>query len=498
MHCSAYLLRLLIPGLVCLLTVTATAAAESQPNIVLIFIDDLGWTDVGCYGNDFVETPRIDRLAAEGVRFTDFYAAGAVCSPTRCALQSGQNQARIGITAHIPGHWRPFERVITPRPTMALPLDTVTIGEALKSAGYTTGYVGKWHLGAGPQFQPDRQGYDFSAVIGGPHLPGRYRVQGSSDLKPGSNQYRTDFEAELCVDFIKENRERPFFLMLSPFAVHIPLGAMSDKVEKYRRKAAEQSRELPHPVYAAMIEHCDDMVGRIVDAIDEIGQSDNTMVIFTSDNGGLYRRYDYREHADDNVADLTPLKGEKGSLHEGGVRVPLIVKYPPLSNGGAVCAEPTITYDFYPTLVELAGGMLPRDQTIDGVSLKPLLSDSQVKLDRDALHWHYPHYHHDRPASSIRERDWKLIEYLDDTGDVELYEIGKDIGEIKNLASERPGRVADLKKKLNTWREAVSARMPLPNPGYNPARAAEWWSVRTTRPIDSDNRKRFPPTEKDQ
>ena len=174
------------------------------------------------------------------------------------------------------------------------------------------------------------------------------------------------------------------------------------------------------------------------------------------------------------------------------------MKYPPLSNGGAVCAEPTITYDFYPTLVELAGGMLPRDQTIDGLSLKPLLSDPQAKLDRDALHWHYPHYHHDRPASSIRERDWKLIEYLDDTGDVELYEIGKDIGETKNLASERPGRVADLKKKLKAWRETVSARMPLPNPGYNPARAAEWWSVRTARPIDSDNRKRFPPTEKDQ
>jgi len=172
-------LRLLVPGIVSLFAVAATAADNpSQPNIVLIFIDDLGWKDVGCYGNDFVETPRIDRLAAEGVRFTDFYAAGAVCSPTRCALQSGQNQARIGITAHIPGHWRPFERVITPRPTMALPLDTVTIGEALKSAGYTTGYVGKWHLGTGPQFQPDRQGYDFSAVIGGPHLPGKYRVQG--------------------------------------------------------------------------------------------------------------------------------------------------------------------------------------------------------------------------------------------------------------------------------------------------------------------------------
>lgn len=486
-----------VPGLVCLLALTAAAADDpGKPNIVLIFIDDLGWKDVGCYGNDFVETPRIDRLAAEGVRFTDFYAAGAVCSPTRCALQSGQNQARIGITAHIPGHWRPFERVVTPRPTMALPLDTVTIGEALKSVGYTTGYVGKWHLGTGPQFQPDRQGYDFSAVIGGPHLPGRYRVQRRRDLRPGPKQYRTDFEADLCVDFIRQNRERPFFLMLSPFAVHIPLGAMSDKVEKYRQKAAKLKRELPHPVYAAMIEHCDDMVGRIVDAIDDAGLTGRTMIIFTSDNGGLYRRYDYREHADDTVADQAPLKGEKGSLHEGGVRVPLIVKYPPLAKAGSVCSEPTITYDFYPTLVDLAGGELPRNQTIDGHSLRPLLADPQAKLDRNALHWHYPHYHHDRPASSIRERDWKLIEYLDGTGDVELYEIGKDLGETNNLAAERRGRVADLKRKLQAWRRDVLARMPLPNPSYDPSRAAEWWSTRSGQPVDSDNRKRFPATEK--
>lgn len=467
-----------------------------QPNIVLIFIDDLGWKDIGCYGNGFVETPRIDQLAAEGVRFTDFYAAGAVCSPTRCALQSGQNQARIGITAHIPGHWRPFERVITPLTTMALPLDIVTVAEALKPCGYATGYIGKWHLG-GPQFHPDRQGYDFSAVIGGPHLPGRFRVRGQSDLKPKPGQYRTDFEADLGIGFIREHRDQPFFLTVSPFAVHIPLAAMSEKVEKYRRKAAEQNRELPHPVYAAMIEHCDDMVGRLVDAIDAEGLSGNTMIVFTSDNGGLYRRYDYRPQADDNVSSQAPLKGEKGSLHEGGVRVPLIVKFPPLAQGGSVCSEPTITYDFYPTFVDLAGGKLPENQTIDGLSLKPLLADPKAKLDRDALHWHYPHYHHDRPASSIRERDWKFIEYLDGTGDVELYHLSEDIGETNNLASEKKGRVADLKKKLRDWRHQVIARMPIPNPHYDPRRAGEWWNMRTGEPVDSDSRKRFPATEKD-
>ncbi|MCH9655994.1 MAG: sulfatase [Planctomycetes bacterium] len=477
--------------------VSSTASAVDPPNIVLIFIDDLGWKDIGCYGNDFVDTPRIDKLASEGMRFTDFYAAGAVCSPTRCALQSGQNQARIGITDFISGHWRPFERVITPRPTMALPLDTVTIAESLKSAGYSTGYIGKWHLGNGVQFQPDHQGYDFSAVIGGPHLPGTYRVQRRPDLKPKPAQYRTDFEADLSIDFIRSNKDKPFFLLLSPYAVHIPLGAMSEKVEKYRKKANELNCELPHPVYAAMIEHCDDMVGRIVDAIDDAGLTDNTMIVFTSDNGGLYRRYDYREQADDNVSSLAPLKGEKGSLHEGGVRVPLIVKYPPLVNGGAVCSEPTITYDFYPTFVDLAGGTLPKNQTIDGLSLKPLLSEPGAKLNRDALHWHYPHYHHDRPASSIRERDWKLIEYLDGSGDVELYQITQDIGESKNLAGEKKGRVTDLRQKLKAWRGDVIARMPIPNPNYDPKRADQWWNTRSGKPIDSDRRKRFPPTEKD-
>ena len=489
--------RVILLSILALLCTAGPVTAAERPNIVLIFIDDMGWKDVGCYGNDFVDTPRIDQLAKEGMRFTDFYAAGAVCSPTRCALQAGQNQARIGITAFIPGHWRPFERVITPQPTMALPLDTVTVAESLKAAGYETGYIGKWHLGNGPQFQPDRQGYDFAAVIGGPHLPGKYRVQGRSDLKPKSGQYRTDFEADLSIDFIRSNKQKPFFLMLSPFAVHIPLGAMSEKVEKYRQKSASLNREFPHPVYAAMIEHCDDMVGRIVDAIEAEGMTENTMVVFTSDNGGLYRRYDYREEADDNVSSLVPLKGEKGSLHEGGVRVPLIIKYPPLVKAGTVCAEPTITYDFYPTFVELAGGSLPKNQTIDGESLVPLLSNPDATLKRSALYWHYPHYHHDRPASSIREGDWKLIEYLDGTGDVELYQISNDIGETKNLASEKKGRVADLKQKLKVWRQDVNARMPIPNPSYDPERAAEWWNTGSGKPVDSDRRKRFPPTEKD-
>ena len=334
---------------------------ESQPNIVFIFVDDMGWGDAGCYGNDFIDTPRIDQLAKEGMRFTDSYAAGAVCSPTRCAVQSGQNQARIGITAHIPGHWRPFERVITPQTTMALPLDTVTVSESLQGVGYRTGYVGKWHLGRGDKFGPARQGYDFAVEINGPHLPGRYRVSARPDLKPQPDQFRTDFEADMCVRFIRESKDKPFFLMLSPFAVHIPLAGKSALVEKYRARAKERGRELPHPIYAAMVEEVDALVGRVVDEVEAQGLTEDTMIVFTSDNGGLYRRYDYREEADDKVSSLAPLKGEKGSLHEGGIRVPLIVKYRARVRPGSTCSEPTISYDFYPTFVAAAGGSLPRD-----------------------------------------------------------------------------------------------------------------------------------------
>lgn len=479
-----------------LFTCCSAVQAKQPPNIILIFIDDLGWKDIGCYGNEFIETPRIDALAKAGIRFTDFYAAGAVCSPTRCAVQSGQNQARIGITAHIPGHWRPFERVITPLTTMALPLQTVTVAEALQQSGYSTGYIGKWHLGSSPKFLPESQGYDFSAVINGPHLPGRYRVQNEPKLKPEPGQYRTDFEADLAVNFIESEKKKPFFLMVSPFAVHIPLGAMSEKVAKYEVKAEATGTRLPHPVYAAMVEHCDEMVGRIVDAVKKAGIEDNTMIVFTSDNGGLYRRYDYQEAADDNVTSMAPLKGEKGSLHEGGVRVPLIIQYPPMATAGSVSHEPAISYDFYPTFVDLANGKLPENQVIDGKSLLPVLKNPTTALDRNALHWHYPHFHHDRPASSIRERDWKLIEYLDGSGDLELYDLANDIGESKNLSKSKPGRTADLRKKLQSWRTDVLARMPIPNPHYSPERAHEWWSMRTGQRVPSETRKRFPPSEK--
>lgn len=490
-------LALVLPLLV-LLPLSPAQAEDTPPNIILIFVDDMGWGDVGCYGNDFIDTPRIDQLAAEGMRFTDFYASGAVCSPTRCALQSGQNQARIGITAHIPGHWRPFERVITPPTAMALPLDTFTVAEALQGTGYRTGYVGKWHLGTDGQFGPDQQGYEFAAEINGAHLPGKFRCKNRELPPPKPDQFRTDYEADLCERFIEESAKEPFFLMLSPYQVHIPLASKSELVEKYRKRAKERQCKLPHPVYAAMVEEVDALVGRIVDAVEAQGLTERTMIVFTSDNGGLYRRYDYQEHADDNVSSLAPLKGEKGSLHEGGIRIPMIVKYPGKIKPGSTCGEPAISYDFYPTFVAAAGGQLPEHQTIDGVSLLPLFNVPEAKLARQSLHWHYRHYHHDRPASAIRERDWKLIEYLDGSGDIELYHLADDLGERQNLKAERKGKVADLKKKLAKWRTETIARMPIPNPSYDPKRAHEWWSLRTGKPIDSASRKRFPQTERDQ
>lgn len=468
--------------------------AAPKPNIVFIFIDDMGWGDLACYGNDFIDTPHIDQLAKEGMRFTDFYASGAVCSPTRCAVQSGQNQARTGITAHIPGHWRPFERVITPHTTMALPLDTITVAESLQAAGYRTGYVGKWHLGRGDLFGPGKQGYEFAAEINGQHLPKHFRATNKELPKPKPDQFRTDYEADLCEQFIAKHKDKPFFLMLSPYQVHIPLASKTELVEKYRKKAKEEKRELPHPVYAAMVEEVDAQVGRVVAALEKNGLTERTMIVVTSDNGGLYRRYDYREQADDNVSSLAPLKGEKGSLHEGGIRIPTIVKHPGKVAAGSVCKEPAVSHDFYPTFVELAGGELPKHQTIDGVSLMPVLAKADAKLAREAIRWHYPHYHHDRPASAIREGEWKLIEYLDGTGDLELYHLSEDLGESKNLAVERKGKAADLKNKLKAWRAEVIASMPIANPSYDPERAHEWWSRRNGKPVNSDGRKRYPPT----
>ncbi|MEM6690829.1 MAG: sulfatase [Planctomycetota bacterium] len=481
---------------------TSHAFADQPPNFVLIFVDDMGWGDVGCYGNEFVDTPHIDQLAADGIRFTDFYASGPTCSPTRCALQSGQNQARIGITSFIPGHWRPFEKVITPPVPMALRSDIVTIGEAMKEAGYTTGYFGKWHLGSDQTQGPQHQGYDEAVTIGGPSRPTNYRVTNRKDIQVESSQYRSDFEADLTTEFIAKNSSQPFFAMVSPFNVHIPLTAMSDKVKKYRERAiaagapGDGDTHVPHPVYAAMIEHIDDLTGRIVEQIEASGITGRTMILFTSDNGGLRTRYDFNPESDPIVSDLAPLRGEKGALYEGGIRVPLIVKFPNQIPAGQVCREVAVTHDFFPTLLDFADGELPQNQTTDGVSLRPVFESPESQLTREQVFFHHPHYHHSRPASAIRTREWKLIEFLDN-GDLELYAIQEDIGESKNLASTRTQVASQLRRKLDLWRREVVAAMPLANPAYDSKRADQWFNRRTGKSIaqQSASRKPFPRTE---
>jgi len=458
-------------------------AADTKPNIVLILVDDLGWTDVGCFGNSWVETPAIDQLAAEGVRFTDFYANGAVCSPTRAALQSGQYQSRFALTAHIPGHWRPFEKLRQPSNAQYMPGEIVTIAEALKQGGYRTGYFGKWHLGSKAEHLPQAQGYDRVTMIGGSHFFPGFRTQPRKQLERGT--YQTEFIADEVDTYLETEAEQdaPFFAMVSPFAVHIPLQAQAEKIAKYENKPRPDGL-IMHPVYAAMVEHVDDLVGRIVAKIDQLGLADHTMVIFTSDNGGLFSRYDGQGHI---VTSNAPLRDEKGAPYEGGVRIPTIVRYPGVAKVGGLCSEPAMTMDFYPTLLEAAGIDVPtadtQTQTLDGTSLLPLLKNPSETLDRDAVYWHYPHYHHSRPSSSVRAGNYKLIHFYDDDK-LELYDLESDLGETHDLAAERPQEADRIKAMLDDWREETGALLPQWNDRYRADRAAEWWNKMKLTPID--------------
>jgi uncharacterized sulfatase len=459
----------------------APAEAPLPPNIVFVLIDDLGWSDVGCYGNRFVDTPHIDQLAAGGVRFTDFYAAGCVCSPTRASIQSGQNQARFRLTDFIPGHWRPFEKVITPQTRLALPLELTTIAEALKSSGYATGYFGKWHLGWGAGGSPRAHGYDTSIVTGGSHFAPGFRVNPKSAPQPEDGQYLADYLTDRTCEFIRGHRKGPFFAFLSHYAVHIPLQASRELVEKYRSRR-QPGQGVHNPVYAAMVEHCDRSVGRIVDELERLDLTSNTVVVFTSDNGGLYKRYGGGGAA---VTSNAPLRGEKGSLYEGGIRVPLIIRWPGVVSSGSVCRRPAVSHDLYPTLVAAAGGSLPESQVFDGRSLLGLLKAPDSGLEREAIFFHYPHYHHSRPATAVRAGKWKLIEFLDD-GAVELYDLAADIGETKDLAAESGERAAELRGRLHDWRRDIEAAVPMPNPAFKAGRRDEWWSRTRIEPVDMD------------
>ncbi len=450
---------------------SAAAPLPEKPNIVFFFIDDMGWPDVACYGNPFNETPVVDRLCAEGMKFTDFYAATPVCSSTRCTVQSGQYSARVGITDFIPGHWRPFEKLIVPPIENALPADINTPGDALKAAGYATAYFGKWHLGPENTNGPDRRGYDVTART----LPKAFQAWRKSN-KPGPK--RIDLLTDQGMWFIEQNKDRPFFLTLSHYAVHIPLEATAEAIAKYEKKPKPPTG-VNNPVYAAMVEDLDRSVGRILDQLDALGLREKTIVVFTSDNGGLKKIFTGVGEA---VSTNAPLRGEKGTLYEGGIRVPMIVRWPGVIAAGTVCHEPTTTVDLMSTFCQTAGAALP-DQPIDGLSMVPLFRDARATLARKAIYFHYPHYHHSRPSGAIRAGDWKLIEFFDG-GPLELYNLADDLGETTNLAPGMVRKAERLQGMLAQWRKRVGARMPTPNPDYDPQKAPQWWSRRTGKPLD--------------
>jgi len=430
----------------------AVASTRKKPNIVFILIDDMGWPDVACYGSKFHETPNIDRLARQGMKFSDAYAACPVCSPTRASIMAGQYPARVGITDFIPGHWRPYEKLIVPENRLELPLESVTIAEALKQQGYATCCIGKWHLG-GKGYSPDKQGFD-KVPLG---------------VKNKNDKQVSGFTDE-AIKFVEEKKQEPFFLYLSHHSVHIKLEAPEELVNKYKRKPKPPTG-VNNPIYAAMVEHLDTHTGRLLKKLDDLGLSDNTIVIFFSDNGGLRQAYGGYKGPKQIVSTNAPLRDEKGTLYEGGIREPLIVRWPGVVKPGTECSAPVTSVDFYPTFLEIVGAKAP-NQPLDGESILPLLRQNGT-LDRDAIFWHYPHYHHSRPAGAIREGKYKLIEFYED-GKLELYDLVNDIGEKKNLATEMPRKAAQLQQKLARWRRSVKAKMPTANPDYDPARADEW------------------------
>jgi uncharacterized sulfatase len=426
----------------------AISAAEQPPNVVLILADDLGWADLACYENTFNETPNIDRLAREGLLFTQFYA-GPVCSPTRANLQSGQDQARFGITQHIPGHRRPFARLIDPVVSRQLPREVETFAERLGGCGYTTGYFGKWHLG-GAGYGPGNQGWGTAVECQGHTAP---------PAITGDDRTRrmAEFLTEKAIDFISANKDRPFLVQVSHFAVHIPLSTTPELLAKYQAKKAMPGYP-SRPEYAGLLEELDQSVGATVDAIDRLGLAERTLILFLSDNGGIEHEQNGRI-----VTSNQPLRGEKGTLYEGGIRIPAIARWPGRIPAQTRCDQPAITHDVYPTVLELAGATPAERQPLDGVSLAPVLVRPSERLARDTLYWHLPHYHHSTPAGAMRRGDYKLIEFFEDGG-LELYDLKNDPTEARNLADQRRELAEEMRTALAAWRQQVGAQMPRANP----------------------------------
>jgi len=443
--------------------IASVAEAATPPNVILILADDLGWADLGVYGSDLHETPHIDRLARDGMRFTQAYSACTVCSPTRGAVLTGLYPARTRVTDWIPGRLPSNPKLAIPAWTKHLPTETTTLAERFKTAGYVTASIGKWHLGQ-KAYYPEKHGFDLNiaGTSEGSPADGYFAPYKIPTLPEGPDrEYLTDRIGTEAVRFVEATRERPFFLYLPHFAVHTPIQAPPALVGKYKAKVRPGLRHT-HATYAAMMESLDASIGRLRAKLTELGLAENTIIVFASDNGGHLP-----------TTSNAPLRSGKGSAYEGGVRVPLIILWPGVTAPGGVSDMPTISTDFFPTLLEIAGLRVAPGEGADGVSLVPALR-GQSRPAREAIYWHYPHYQlYQRggttPYGAIRAGDYKLIEYYDDMR-VELYHLGDDIGETHDLAAAKPEMAEKLRAQLHAWRASTGAQMPTPNPAYDPSK----------------------------
>ncbi len=464
---------------------SSVVVGAEKPNVVMFFIDDLGYTDLGCYGSTFYETPNIDQLSKRSVRFTDFYSANPVCSPTRAALMTGKAPQRLGIT-----QW------INQPNDIHLPLDEVTIGEAMASGGYKTGYIGKWHLGEKDNQQPSEQGFTWMRGVNRGGAPGSYffpykRKNNKKttsgvpywdvpDLEEGKkDDYLTDKLTDQALGFISENKDKPFFLCFAHYAVHTPIQAPQALVKKYQAKIKSSGMEdspasieerngaktrpvQDNPTYAAMTENLDTNVGRVISHLESLGLTDNTIIVFTSDNGGLSTLNGGRRGSQGGPTACRPLRAGKGWTYEGGIRIPTMVAWPEKIKPG-LNSTPAITMDIYPTLLELVGLKTRPNQHLDGMSLvKTIHGEMDDDLNNRFLAWTYPHDHGSghTPSNAIRVGDWKLVNLTDDKTPTEnryeLYNLKDDLGEEKNLAVEKHEKVHELAKLLSEWIESTT------------------------------------------
>lgn len=466
--------------------------SKRKPNILFILADDMGWMDSTVYGSQYYETPNFERLTKRGMLFTDAYAASPLCSPTRASILSGQYPARLGITTPA-CHLAPlpagtpllakksaaWQKVICPQSRRFLPLENYTIAEALKDAGYTTGFIGKWHLGQQSKYWPAAQGFEFDLGAPNPGPPSYFSPYKFKTIKDGpKGEYITDRVTDEAIRYLEKDHSKPFFLCLWHFAVHAPFQAKQKFIEKYRGKVDPRGKQ-DCPTMAGMMQSLDESIGRVLDKLDELDLSKDTIIIFVSDNGGnMYDRVEGKPPTNN-----APLRGGKGTIYEGGTKVPCVVVWPGIVETCTKCSEIISTVDFYPTLLEMASVATPQNVQMDGESIMPLLKNSG-KLKREAVFCHFPHYvpaTANFPSTSVRKDDFKLIRFygegINRSNAYELYNLRDDIGETTNLALLMPDKVAELDVLIDRFIKETDAVVPVINPAYNAqAKPPRWGS----------------------